>query len=393
MEIVLFKRDEIKFEYFKDQEIYRYTKGNLKKLEYGNYIDLDRTKCKIDLLDKNLEKIRRAAVKYLHEYELVKVLCKKSVISRAYFKLYEIIYFEPIILLPELNCLMLCEAPGGFIECIVDIRRKKNLRTSYISISKQDAEIKYDNYLEENNLFYGDITDPKVINETIFNVLQKFPQGLDVITADGGFDIKLFNGQEIISSKLLLCEMFIALSTQKIGGTFIIKFFDMFTHNSIVFYLLLCSFYESVKIIKPKTSRNCNSERYLVCSNFHKTDVKIMNNLLVIIKKMKIDFENDVQTLVYPNFNFNILPNFSKKICSFNNLIVHEQIKIINESIKMVYNKDTYFQNLLLKIFLEKFNHSLIVSYKHILCSRIKKSINFLKMHNINTHQIVYRLF
>ena len=391
--LTLFKKDEIKFEYFKNQDIYKHVTGNLKQIIYGNYIDLDNTKCKIDLLDKNLEKIRRAAVKYLHEYELVKVLCKKSVISRAYFKLYEIIYFEPILLLTDLNCLMLCEAPGGFIECILDIRRKKNLRTRYISISKQDPEIKYDNYLEENNLLYGDITDPVVINDTIFNILQRFNGGLDIITADGGFDVKLFNDQETICSKLLLCEIYIALNTQKIGGMFIIKFFDMFTHNSNIFYLLLCSFYETVKIIKPKTSRNCNSERYLVCYNFYKTDTKLLNNIFIFIKKMKIDPGKESYTLFYPNFNFNLIPGFSKKICSFNNLIVFEQIKTINESIKMVYNKDVYFQNLLLKIFLDKFTHYLIIFYKNILYSRIKKSISFLKMYNINTHQIVYRLF
>ena len=73
--------------------------------------------------------------------------------------MYEILYNEPIILLNKLNCFFICEAPGGFIECVTDIRRKKNLQTKYISFSKQDPLIKYDNYLEENNLYYCDITE------------------------------------------------------------------------------------------------------------------------------------------------------------------------------------------------------------------------------------------
>jgi hypothetical protein len=35
-------------------------------------------------------------------------------------------------------------------------------------------------------------------------------------------------------------------------------------------------------------------------------------------------------------------------------LILYEQVKTINESIKMVYAKDNYFQNLILRIFMDK---------------------------------------
>jgi 23S rRNA U2552 (ribose-2'-O)-methylase RlmE/FtsJ len=285
----------------------------------------------------------------------------------------------------------LCEAPGGFIECISDIRRKKNLRTDFISISKK-SEIIYDRFLEESKLFYGDITDPKIIDETIINVFERFPDGIDLITADGGFDIKNFNGQEVISSKLLLCEIYIALSTQKLEGMFVIKFFDMFTHNVIIYYLLLCSCYSHVKIIKPKSSRNCNSERYLVCYGYRGLDTKIMVNLQSIIKKYVN--HDGVYTIIYPNFDFGILPSFfTEKIKNFNNVMINYQIETINESIKMISNKDTYFQSLLLKIFLDKFNkYANIIHYKNILFSRIQKCISFLKFYNINCHQIVYRI-
>ena len=388
MEIIPLKKNEIIIDY-KNELMYKivnYTNSSLKNEKYGNFKDLDHTKARLDLLDKNLEKVRRAAAKYLHEYELVKLICKKNVISRAYFKLYEMIYHEPIVYTNECNCFFICEAPGGFIECITDIRRKKNLRTKFISISKMDNLIKYDNYLEENCLMYGDMTDPLVIEDTINKVLYKFPNGLDIITADGGFDVKTFNSQEILSSKLLFCEIYIALKTQRVGGMFIIKFFDMFSHNSIIYYLILCSFYEYVKIIKPKTSRNCNSERYLICSNFKGNNL----NLLLDFHKIICNFvlTKNEYTLIYPNFKIeNEL--FIKNICTFNNLIIHEQIKTINESIKMVNNKDTYFQNMVLNIFLEnKFNFlkfKSVLFFKNILNSRIKKCIEFLKCYNINT--------
>jgi hypothetical protein len=228
------------------------------------------------------------------------------------------------------------------------------------------------------------------LEASIYKVLIKFENGVDLITADGGFDIKNYNGQEIVTSKLILCEIYTALKTQRENGTFIIKFFDMFTHNSIIYYLILCSFYEYVRIIKPRTSRNCNSERYLICYNFNGIAKETLNQLKDIIINFKLS-ENEA-TIVYPDFDFSKI-NFSKRLSAFNNLILYEQVKTINESIKMVNNKDSFFQNLLLSIFSEnKRNLFNILFYKNILSTRIKKCISFLRTYNINTNHILYKL-
>jgi 23S rRNA U2552 (ribose-2'-O)-methylase RlmE/FtsJ len=388
MDIIIFRNNEITPLHFKDQIVSKILLGGIKKnSKYGNYEDLDISKSKIDRLDKRSEFNRRISAKYLHEYELIKLICKKQVISRAYFKLYEIIYHESLILEETLDCFFICESPGGFIECISDIRRKKNLRMKYITISKLDRLIKYDRYLEESNLLYGDITNIKTINETILNVTTRFPSGLNLITADGGFDVKVFNDQEIITSKLLLCEIYLALNTQRINGMFIIKFFDMFTHNSIMYYMILCLFYKYVKIIKPNSSRNCNSERYLVCYNFtglNNTNLFIIRDIYRLIQRFTID------TVIYPDFKLDHFKNFYKNMSTFNNLILYEQVKTINESIKMINNKDLYFQNLLLKLFADKVPLNYVYIYKNILYSRIKKCICFLRRYNINITQIIY---
>ena len=423
--ITIFNHSELKDTLlFKSGIIYKYVKfdtyENLKNTCYGNFFELDNTKCKIDSLDKESEKLRRASAKYINEYELVKVICKKKVISRAYFKLYELIYFEDIVNLHVLDCFFICEAPGGFIECLTDIRRKRNLRTSYISISA-NSEIKYHSYLDSDNLLYGDITKIDVIDNTIKEVLSRFPTNLDFITADGGFDVKIFNSQEIISNKLILCEIYIALNTQKKNGMFIIKYFDMFTHNSVMSYLILCTFYKEVKIIKPKTSRNCNSERYLVCSSFvgiNQSNTKIITDLREIIKKyVFVEQTNSINnqeivpevpgipgihgipgivpgiyTLIYPYFNFDLVPRLKNEIRDFNQTILEQQVKSINDSITMVNLKNIYFQNLLLNLFTDNnINLDSIFSYKSILYTRIIKCIDWLRIYKINTNQIVYR--
>ena len=119
MEITIFRRNEITQRLFENQLLYKtqeYTDINVFKNEkYGNVKDLDKTKGLLDNLDKNSERYRRAAAKYLNEYELIKILCKKQVLSRAYFKLYEIIYFDTVISKIDLDCFFICEAPGSFI--------------------------------------------------------------------------------------------------------------------------------------------------------------------------------------------------------------------------------------------------------------------------------------
>jgi 23S rRNA U2552 (ribose-2'-O)-methylase RlmE/FtsJ len=400
MEIHIFKK-EISQEIFKHELLYRYVNvcnvELLKNEQFGNFRDLDKTKNALDYLDKNMEKHRRATAKYLHEYELVKFICKKQVISRAYFKLYEMIYYEPIVSFTNLDCFFICEAPGGFIECISDIRRKKNLRTNFISISKYDPFIKYSSYLEENNLLYGDITDINCIDKTVDTVLQRYPNKLQLITADGGFDIKFFSGQEILTSKLLLCEIYLALRTQSINGMFIIKVFDMFCHNTIVYYLILCSCYERVKIIKPKTSRNCNSERYFICYNFKGITAELLYALRLIIQHYYIDINLGNYTIVFPNLNFSMFSEISR-IKIINNLIVHEQIKTINESLKMISCKDYYIQNLLIGIFSENkntfyFHLNNTNICKNLLQSRVKKCIDFLRNYNINLNHYFLKNF
>jgi 23S rRNA U2552 (ribose-2'-O)-methylase RlmE/FtsJ len=383
MEVLIFKPGEISIDVFIDVPELVDGSGVFKDPKYGNFVDLDTAKCMIDTLDRSAERLRRAAVKYLHEYELVKTICKKNVVSRAYFKLYELVYFEKCIYKESLDCFFICEAPGGFIEALHDIRRKKNLQTKWISISKQDREIKYDNYFDERNIYYGDLTIAGVLKEMVEITHTRFPNKCDFITADGGFSVKSFNDQERILSKLLLCEIYLALHTQRQHGTFIIKFFDMFTHNTHVYYLLLCSLYQSVKIIKPNTSRNCNSERYLVCTDFQCDPVKLeslLHDLLYIIKNF-----ND-STIVYPTITIND-ERYIKKIRSFNNVVLYEQVKTINDSLRMVNHKNYYFQQLLLKIFSDKKIY--IPMYKNILGTRIKKCTDFLCMHNINSKEFL----
>ena len=58
----------------------------------------------------------------------------------------------------------------------------------------------------------------------------------------------------------------------------------------------------------------------------------------------------------------------------------------------MVYIKDYYFQNLLLKLFIDNVSLNNLIFYKNILYTRINKCIDWLRLYKINTYQIVYRI-
>ena len=90
----------------------------------------------------------------------------------------------------------------------------------------------------------------------------------DIVTADGGFDFtKDYNNQEYNFLKLFFCEVVLALKLQKLGGIFIIKCFDLTHIISIKIFYILSHLYETITITKLKTSRQTNSERYIICKN------------------------------------------------------------------------------------------------------------------------------
>ena len=55
------------------------------------------------------------------------------------------------------------------------------------------------------------------------------------------------------------------LCIQKKDGNFILKIFDCFMNHTINKILFFIFFYEKTYIVKPKTSRYANSEKYIVC--------------------------------------------------------------------------------------------------------------------------------
>jgi cap1 methyltransferase len=122
--------------------------------------------------------------------------------------------------------------------------------------------------------FYGpDNTGSLYTNHEAFvqYVLNQEPEGVDLVTGDGGFDLDdtmdrtLLHRQEFLSSRLLLTQALVGIGCAKVGGNFVVKVFDTVTDISAHILFVLAQCFQKIAIFKPVTSRPANAERYVIC--------------------------------------------------------------------------------------------------------------------------------
>ena len=231
-------------------------------------------------------------------------ISKYEPLSRSYFKLWEIINdFKLLDKECDLNFASIAEGPGGFIEAIINYRKKYKFsdKLHAITLKSVNKDIpgwnKATNFLRKNPnvvISYGSDDTGNIYNiENIKHFRDNFKSNAYLVTADGGFDFSFnFNKQEQMSYRIIFCEIVMALSVQQKGGNFVCKFFDMYTKITMSFIYLLLSFYNEVHITKPSTSRPANSEKYIVCKGFKGIDESYLQKLFIIIKSWEY-FENN----------------------------------------------------------------------------------------------------
>jgi len=89
---------------------------------------------------------------------------------------------------------------------------------------------------------------------------------VDLVTADGSIDCQSDPArQESIVSDLHHCEAVAALRILAPGGSLVLKMFTLFESESVCLLYLLVSVFNEVDVFKPATSKEGNSEVYIVC--------------------------------------------------------------------------------------------------------------------------------
>ena len=344
---------------------------------------LNNIKEKIDNYEKEWDTYK----KYTNPHEYIhtsipnvkKPVCKYKPLSRSYFKMIELVHLFNLknkylvynnYLLSDcdkckhtqhfpIKTFHLAEGPGGFIEALVQLRN--NPLDVYVGMTildnKHDMNIpswkKSTNFLKEHvNVFIENGLDQtgNILNiDNFVYCKNKYGSSIKLITADGGFDFSMdFNNQEIAISNLLFAQMAFALCMQQYEGDFILKIFDSFMIQTIDILYILSSFYETVYITKPQTSRFANSEKYIVCKNFcfHSNESFFPYLYNTFSKMLKCPNDSKFRFLNIPLSNFFLL-----KLEEINSIIGQQQIENIYQTISLIeyseYDKNEKIVNLI----------------------------------------------
>lgn len=266
------------------------------------------------------------AKKLTNDYELILHTMKKEnkqPISRAYYKIFEIIsefheYFVDTMISKTAH---IAEGPGGFIEAIVDMFPNKSFMKHGITLkSSNNNKIpswKFSKqYMFKNNIRLhfgkdgtGDMYD---LNNCKHFIQEVGYATCSVITADGGFDFsKDYNEQEYNFNSLLWSEIYMIIKLQSTSGSCIFKIFDMFNQSTIDAMYIISLLYDKMYIIKPFSSRPANSEKYVVATQFN-NNFLIKDRILNLIEynwrtKHNINLPTDISSKKrYNNFIYNM---------------------------------------------------------------------------------------
>ena len=291
--------------------------------------------------------------KYTNIYEYIHSIipnskvsvCTYKPLSRSFYKMIEICKQLHILedLPPICKSFHLAEGPGGFIEALALMRSKLSDTYYGMTLIDEDSNVpgwrKSKSFLLHNpNVVIekgfdgrGDLMNP----ENLKYCYIKYNGTMDLLTGDGGFDFSNdFNQQETVSSKLIMCQIAFAIAMQKQGGTFIVKFFDTFTKFSLDLLFLLSNLYEQVVLIKPNTSRQANSEKYVVCKGFRLSSVEdIVKKFYKILADCIMETKNIVSL-----FNFDLPYIFINKMEEINAIFGQQQIENIVSTLNLIDN-------------------------------------------------------
>ncbi|XP_053601972.1 cap-specific mRNA (nucleoside-2'-O-)-methyltransferase 2 isoform X2 [Plodia interpunctella] len=196
---------------------------------------------------------------------------------------YDIIPREAVVS-NKMASLHLCEAPGAFITSL----------NHYLKLNYRGLEWKW--VANTLNPYYEGNSPSNMISDDrfMFHTLDCWDFGVDntgnlmdwensqaivkkarslgkvlLVTADGSIDcMQRPDAQEEVTSPLHYCEIVTALQALSPGGTFIFKLFTFFEHSTVSLLYLINHLFDEVKIYKPVTSRQGNSEVYAICLNY-----------------------------------------------------------------------------------------------------------------------------
>ena len=277
---------------------------------------------------------------------------KKKILTRAYYKLWEVIDHFKLLDGNYPNGFVssnVAEGPGGFIQAVIYYRiinndKKEYLKDKVYGISlKVSGNLDFTNADKVNNKFReiyekrynilnisyggddGDLTKIKVIKNYVNQFKDK---KADLFTGDGGIVANSSLDKEILNGQLILCEAIVGLAVLKKGGHFVLKTYTLTLPFNIELLQLLSSYFEEFYITKPVTSRIFNTEKYIVGKNFKGIKEEELEKLFKLVEILK-DIENQGK-YIYSFFSNSIDKKLENQIKQFNNTHYGIRLRLFN---------------------------------------------------------------
>lgn len=271
-------------------------------------------------------------------------VCRLRPLSRSFYKMTELLHGCSIANeLPDVTTTFhFAEGPGGFIEALTYQRGDvpKDRYYGMTLIRDTDSAVpgwkKSRAFLARHSnvtvLRGADGTGDLFSEMNLQDIRERFAGTADLVTGDGGFDFSMdFDHQESTSMRLIIAQLCFALAVQKKGGTLVLKVFDTFTQASIDFLYLLSSLYANVQAVKPSTSRQANSEKYLVCKGFYGNVPKDVERCIADCV-MPLDNDDHVLRL----FSTPLPYYFVTKVDELNAMLGQQQIESIVTTLSLM---------------------------------------------------------
>lgn len=280
-------------------------------------------------------------------------------LSRSYFKMIEL--WKRLDLTNEFRKLLkpgqgVCtahaaEGPGGFIEaCATMLDRDTLSFESAIAITlRSDVKNvpgwrKASRFLEQYPQVSihdgadgtGNILLEQNQDAYVQSVRTKYPEGVHFFTADGGFDFSNdYNAQEDSVFPLLLAESILGLRVLMKGGICIIKCFDTFEQPTHDLLWLLSRAFCQWAIMKPRTSRAGNAERYFVGKGFLGNIDDILQVLIEYQREANFPIPILETPVLCESWKSMIL-----QIISLQEIIEHVEIIVIRQTLDLIQSSN-----------------------------------------------------
>ncbi|CAO1331886.1 unnamed protein product [Diamesa hyperborea] len=239
---------------------------------------------------------------------------KAEFVTQAFAKMFECIASYPLVdsnfFKDKFVSVHLCEAPGAFIAAL----------NHYLKLNHPDVEFSWrattlNPYYEGNsigntilddrfiyhtlkNWFFGEDYDGNILKDINIRSLIEYCKNLgspvNLVTCDGSIDcLDQPENQEEHTSKLHIAEFIVCLAILADNGSLILKMFTFYEPSSVsMLYVLNCCF-EEVHVFKPATSKEGNSEVYVIGIRFKKDSLSD-----VIIEKIIKEFQDNNKSML-----------------------------------------------------------------------------------------------